>query len=138
MNEPRRPDGADDADPLVPDPLVPDPLVPDQRVPEIEVEALRERLAGGAGPAARVVDVREDWEWARGHIAGATHIPLGQLPMRLSELDGAHDLYFICHLGARSEMAARFARQQGLRGAVNVRGGIDAWESRGYPVTTEP
>ncbi len=123
MNGPRRPDGADGAD---------------QWVPAIDVEALRERLTGGAGPAARVVDVREDWEWARGHIAGATHIPLGRLPTRLSELDGAHDVYFICHLGGRSEMAARFAHQRGLTGAVNVRGGMDAWESRGYPVTSEP
>ena len=110
----------------------------DERVPEIAVEALRERLTAGAEPAARLVDVREDWEWAQGHIAGATHIPLGQLPTRLNDLDGAREVYFICHLGGRSEMAARFARQQGMTGAVNVRGGMDAWESRGYPVSDEP
>ena len=110
----------------------------DEPVPEIAVEALRERLAGGVGQAARVVDVREDWEWAQGHIAGATHIPLGQIPTRLNELDGAREVYFICHLGGRSEMAARFARQQGLTGAINVRDGMDAWESRGYPISHEP
>jgi len=106
--------------------------------PEIEVEALRERLTTGGEQAARVIDVREDWEWAQGHIAGATHIPLGQIPTRLSELDGAREVYFICHLGGRSEMATRFARQQGLVGAINVGGGMDAWESRGYPITLEP
>ncbi len=113
-------------------------------VPEIAVEALRERLAGGgadrvqsaAASPARVVDVREDWEWASGHIAGATHIPLGQLPARLGELDGTDEVYFICHLGGRSEMATRFAREHGLTGATNVQGGMDAWEARGYPVTT--
>ncbi len=126
MNGPWRSDGADDADRRVPE-------------VEVEVEALRERLtAGGGAQAARLIDVREDWEWAQGHIAGATHIPLGQLPARLGDLDGAHDLYFICHLGGRSEMAARFAHQHGLTGASNVRGGMDAWESRGYPVTSEP
>jgi len=112
-------------------------------VPTIGVEALRERLAGhgdgsgpGGAPAARVVDVREDWEWARGRIAGATHIPLQQLPSRLAELSGEGEIYFICHLGGRSESATRFARAHGLAGAANVEGGMDAWESRGYPTST--
>lgn len=102
------------------------------RVPEISVETLHERV--GAGAEIQVVDVREGWEWARGHIAGATHIPLGDLPARLGEIDAARDVAFICHLGGRSEMAARFARQHGLSGALNVQGGMDSWESRGFPV----
>ncbi len=114
----------------------------DERDPEITVETLRERLAGGAveggGRPALVVDVREDWEWAHGHIAGAAHIPLQQLPGRLAELDGAREVYFICHLGGRSAMATQFARAHGLPGAANVQGGMDAWESRGYPISHEP
>lgn len=101
-------------------------------VPELEVEALHERLKTGAPP--QVVDVREPWEWARGHITGAIHIPLQELPARLGEVDPAQDIAFICHLGGRSEMATRFSRQHGFEHACNVPGGMDAWEKRGFPV----
>ncbi len=42
---------------------------------------------------AKILDVREDYEWAAGHAEGALHIPLDQLPARLSELDPDEDLY---------------------------------------------
>lgn len=114
--------------------------------PEITVETLHERLVGDAAdpaspthvPAPQVVDVREGWEWTQGHIAGAAHIPLNELPARLGEIDPDRDVAFICHLGGRSEMATRFGRQQGLARATNVLGGMDAWEARGYPVSHEP
>ena len=104
----------------------------DDGVPEMSVEALREGMASGAD--VQVIDVREDWEWAQGHIAGALHIPLGELPRRLGEIDVAHEVAFICHVGGRSEMATRFARQHGLSRATNVADGMDSWEARGYPV----
>lgn len=101
-------------------------------VPELDVEALHARLGSGEPP--QVVDVRELWEWARGHVAGALHIPLQQLPARLGEIDAARETAFICHLGGRSEMATHYARQHGLQHAVNVVGGMDAWERRGFLV----
>ena len=101
-------------------------------VPEMSVEALRARLATGAD--VQVIDVREDWEWAQGHIAGAMHIALSELPARLGEIDAARTVAFICHLGGRSELATRFARQHGISRAANVVGGMDSWEARGYPV----
>ena len=104
----------------------------DNDVPEMSVEALHERLATGAD--VQVIDVREDWEWAQGHIAGAMHIALSELPRRLGEIDVARAVAFICHLGGRSEMATRFARQHGLARAANVVGGMDSWEARGYAV----
>jgi rhodanese-related sulfurtransferase len=104
----------------------------DNDVPEMSVEALHARMASGA--AVQVIDVREDWEWAQGHIAGAVHIPLSELPVRLGEIDMAGAVAFICHLGGRSELATRFARQHGISRAANVVGGMESWESRGYPV----
>src|SRR5438105_6781816 len=104
----------------------------DYGVPELSVEALHDGMASGAD--VQVIDVREDWEWALGHIAGAVHIPLGELPRRLGEIDVARAVAFICHLGGRSEMATRFARQHGFSRAANVPGGMDRWESRGYRV----
>jgi rhodanese-related sulfurtransferase len=40
--------------------------------------------ASAAGNEIQIVDVREDDEWAAGRIDGALHIPLAQLPARLS------------------------------------------------------
>jgi rhodanese-related sulfurtransferase len=104
----------------------------DTGVPEMSVEALHACMATGAD--VQVIDVREDWEWAQGHIAGAVHIPLSELPWRLGEIDVARAAAFICHLGGRSELATRFARQHGLSRAANVPGGMDRWEAHGYPV----
>ncbi len=104
---------------------------PADDVPSISVRELHARLESGG---LQVVDVREGWEWARGHIQGALHIPLGELPARLGEIDAAREVAFICHLGGRSLTATRFGLAHGLAGALNVDGGMDAWEARAYEV----
>jgi rhodanese-related sulfurtransferase len=101
--------------------------------PQMSVEALYAQLISGA--SVQVVDVRDDWEWAQGHVAGAVHIPLAELPRRLGEIDPTRPVAFICHMGGRSAMAARYAHQHGLAGAANVVGGMESWQARGYPVT---
>jgi rhodanese-related sulfurtransferase len=101
-------------------------------VPTITVSELRERLQSGAGP--QLVDVREDWEWALGHIGGAMHIPLNTLPQRLLDLEPQRAVAFICHLGMRSEAATHYALQHGFSSALNVAGGMEAWEAQQYPV----
>jgi rhodanese-related sulfurtransferase len=101
-------------------------------VPIITVSELRERLQDGT--ALQLVDVREDWEWALGHIDGAVHIPLNTLPQRLSEFEPQRAVAFICHLGMRSEAATRYALQHGFGTALNVAGGMEAWEAQQYPV----
>ena len=55
---------------------------------------------------AKIIDVREDNEWEAGHAVGATHIPLGELPGRLDEIDPDEDNYVICRSGGRSARAA--------------------------------
>lgn len=101
-------------------------------VPEMSVELLHEHVT--LGTPLQLIDVRESSEWAEGHIAGARHIPLAELPRRLGEIDRSRDVAFICHLGGRSEMATRLARQCGLSSATNVPGGMERWLARGYPV----
>ncbi|MDN5756850.1 MAG: rhodanese-like domain-containing protein, partial [Micrococcaceae bacterium] len=56
----------------------------------------------GVPAGAKVLDVREDYEWAEGHAAGAVHIPMGDIPQRLEELDPDEDTYVICRTGGRS------------------------------------
>jgi rhodanese-related sulfurtransferase len=84
------------------------------------------------GEGHRVLDVREDDEFAAGHIAGAVHIPLMQLPARARELDPAADWLAVCRVGARSLQATAFLSRMGLR-VANVEGGMEAWARAGLP-----
>ncbi|MFC3300903.1 rhodanese-like domain-containing protein [Arthrobacter agilis] len=85
---------------------------------------------------ARVLDVREDYEWEAGHIDGAVHIPLDQLPERFGELDPDEDLHVICRAGGRSQRAAEWLESHGYT-AINVSGGMGAWLEAGRPMVSE-
>ena len=80
---------------------------------------------------AKIIDVREDYEWEGGHVAGAQHITLGTLPERLSE-----EFYVICHGGGRSNRAAEYLRQNGYQ-AKNIAGGTSAWFTAKLPMESE-
>ncbi|MGH3385685.1 MAG: rhodanese-like domain-containing protein [Nocardioidaceae bacterium] len=77
-----------------------------------------------------VLDVREPHEWQSGHIAGAHHIPLGDLPARLDEVPAEIQVLCVCHVGGRSAQATMYLNQHG-REAVNLAGGMDAWVASG-------
>jgi hydroxyacylglutathione hydrolase len=83
----------------------------------------------------QIVDVRSGQEWRTGHAPQAKHIPLDELPNRLSELTGAQPVAFICQSGARSKMATKIARQAGLD-AINIGGGMLAWKRAGLPTSS--
>ena len=75
-----------------------------------------------------LLDVREPWEFALGHIAGSVHIPLDQLEGRIAELDPQRPVVAICHRGARSRLARGMLIQAGFQ-ARSLRGGIDGWSA---------
>ncbi|HKJ70895.1 MAG TPA: rhodanese-like domain-containing protein [Gammaproteobacteria bacterium] len=87
---------------------------------------------------ARVLDVREDSEWQQGHIAGAIHIPLGQLSGRMQELEaykgGDSPLLVACRSGNRSATAAVQLRKAGFESVYNLEGGTMAWQQAGMPL----
>jgi rhodanese-related sulfurtransferase len=85
---------------------------------------------------AVVVDVRDQGEFEGGHVAGAKHIPERQLGERLQELEKFKDrpLILTCRSGARSGSAVRLLRGSGFAQAVNLSGGIGAWEQAGMPL----
>jgi rhodanese-related sulfurtransferase len=83
---------------------------------------------------AFVLDVREPDEWARGHIEGATHIPLGQLQERVGEVPLGQKVLCVCAVGGRSGMATQFLASEG-RDAMNLDGGMHAWQASGRPVS---
>jgi sulfur-carrier protein adenylyltransferase/sulfurtransferase len=87
--------------------------------------ALHELLQRAEKPL--LVDVREDVEFAAGHLEGALHIPLGQLPQRLAEIDPQSDPVFICRSGGRSMAACQIALRANIRSPANLEGGMLAW-----------
>jgi rhodanese-related sulfurtransferase len=80
-----------------------------------------------------LLDVREDDEWAAGHIDGAQHIPLGALGDRLAELPTDRPIVAVCRSGSRSAAAVRGLRQLGYA-AENLDGGATAWSRAGLPL----
>jgi adenylyltransferase/sulfurtransferase len=102
--------------------------LPDSSLPSITVETLAARLAAGETPF--IVDVRQPEEEAEGRIPGALLIPLATLPGRLAELPADREILVHCKAGGRSARAVTFLHQAGFPGAVNVSGGIDAWNAR--------
>ena len=93
-------------------------------VPEItprEFVARRER-----GDDVTLLDVREDWELAIAKVPGIVHIPMGEVPARLGELDINKEVVVLCRSGRRSLDVAQFLQQHGYR-STNLAGGILAW-----------
>ena len=85
---------------------------------------------------ATLLDVREDDEWVNGHIDGATHIPMGDVPARLDDLPEGDPLYVTCRGGGRSARVAAWLNLNGYD-AVNVGGGMGEWEAAGRPMVSE-
>ncbi|MDV3123816.1 rhodanese-like domain-containing protein [Mycobacterium sp. 21AC1] len=86
--------------------------------------------------ATVLLDVREDDEWQRGHVAGAQHIPMGDIPARMSEIDTNAKLFVMCHVGGRSLRVSQYLARNGYT-PVNVDGGMLAWVGAGRPVITD-
>jgi adenylyltransferase/sulfurtransferase len=92
-----------------------------------------QRIASGE---LRVVDVREQWEYARDHIPDATLTPLGQIIARPQDVITGDNIVFVCEVGQRSAVAAEMAAALGLRNVFNLEGGMQAWRSAGLPVAS--
>jgi rhodanese-related sulfurtransferase len=79
---------------------------------------------------ARLIDVREPWEFATAKIEGSVLIPMGDVPARAhQELDPDERLVVLCHHGARSLNVTVWLRNQGFENVQSLRGGIDAWSA---------
>lgn len=75
----------------------------------------------------QLVDVREDDEVAQGSLPGMIHIPLGDIPARIGELDATKTTLMLCRSGGRSAKAAEFLVENGFADVTNLTGGMLAW-----------
>ncbi len=92
---------------------------------EISPQQLKERL--NAGEELTLLDVREPFELDISELDNAKHIPLGELPQRLHELNPADEIVAVCRVGGRSAEAVELLREAGFGKLRNLYGGINGW-----------
>jgi len=85
---------------------------------------------------ALVLDVREQAEYAQSHILNARGLPLSQIEARIDDIAKYKDKPVIvyCASGNRSSAAAATLKKRGFTRAVNLRGGLAAWQQAGLPL----
>ena len=83
-----------------------------------------------------VVDVREDWEWNRGHIPGARHVVLSSILANPARQQFHDRTVFVCESGERSAVASEMAVALGAKDVVNFVGGTREWRKTGLPLET--
>jgi rhodanese-related sulfurtransferase len=99
---------------------------------EVSRAEAREMLDQGA----QLVDVRVDHEWETGHLPGAVHIPLAELPARVGEVDKDRPVILYCRGGNRSTMATVALTEAGFDAAKLTEGAV-GWEEEGLPFEPE-
>jgi rhodanese-related sulfurtransferase len=94
---------------------------------EVSPREANRRIRAGA----TVLDVRSKQEFAKGHIAGAVHIPFIQVAARVGELDASRPAVVYCRSGNRSARACAYLRRHGFA-VANLRGGYWPYAGRGF------
>ena len=100
---------------------------------DLKIDDIRKLIDAGD---REIVDVREDWEWNKGHIPGARHVVLASIladPTAQKFDDGT---IFVCQVGERSAVASEMAVALGVKDVINFRGGTKAWKDAGLPLET--
>lgn len=100
---------------------------------DIGVTEAKQRWDGGA----LLLDVREDDEWAAGHVPAAVHIPLGSLAQRVAEVPADQTVLVICRSGNRSQEGRDILLGAGRSAVTSVDGGVRAWVEAGLPFEGE-
>src|SRR5438876_11560406 len=97
----------------------------------LSAQEVNERVKRGE---VKIVDVRENWEYARDHIPSAKLTPLGQIIAKPQDVIKSDNVIFVCEVGQRSAVAAEMAAALGMQHVFNLEGGMQAWRTAGLPV----
>ena len=104
--------------------------MPDALPFELAPRDIKQRI--DSGEPLRLIDVREDYEFAEARIDGAALIPLNTVPANLQSIEAKADealLVVYCHHGVRSLNVVNWLRGQGVENVVSMAGGIDRWSA---------
>jgi len=104
---------------------------PGEPFKRIDVHEAKEMIDAGN---VQVIDAREPWEHAEGHVPGSVRIQHMAVLVQADKLARDRPILFICKSGARSAVAAEFAASLGITDLYNVDGGHEAWAAAGYPM----
>src|SRR5437667_108274 len=106
-----------------------------KRIRETNVEEVKAKM--DRGDKFMLVDVREDSEWAKGHVPGAIHLGKGvierDIEARVS--DPATPLVLYCGGGYRSALAADNLQKMGYTNVLSMDGGVRGWREKGLPMS---
>src|SRR5262249_10961757 len=107
-----------------------------RRVRESTVEEIKKRL--DRGDKFALIDVREESEWAKGHLPNAIHLGKGIIERDVEEKfpDTATELVLYCGGGYRSALAADNLQKMGYTNVISMDGGFHGWKEKGYPLVT--
>jgi rhodanese-related sulfurtransferase len=105
-----------------------------KRVKETNVRDVKRRM--DAGEKLILVDVREDTEWANGHLPGAIHLGKGVIERDIEQRvpTGDTKLILYCGGGFRSALAADNLQKMGYSNVESMDGGWKGWLEAGFPV----
>ena len=99
---------------------------------EITATELKRRM--DAGEDIQLIDVRQPDEYAFAKIEGAKLIPLGEVILKMGELDEKRETVVHCKMGGRSARAIEALQAAGYKGELkNLKGGITAWSNEVDP-----
>lgn len=107
-------------------------------VPFLKPEEAKQGL--DSEPDALVVDVRNNRQFASGHIAGALNLPLGELMVRIKDIKqdlveyADTPVLIVCKNDQYSSRAARILRKNGMNKIAVLEGGLKAWTRAGLPI----
>jgi rhodanese-related sulfurtransferase len=104
-----------------------------KRVKETNVAGVKRRI--DAGEKFTLVDVREESEWASGHLPGAIHLGKGIIERDVEQRIPATDakLILYCGGGFRSALAADNLQKMGYTNVESMDGGWKGWLAAGLP-----
>jgi len=107
------------------------------RIKEWNVHETKKRL--DAGEKMVLVDVREESEWARGHVAGAVYLGKGVIERDIDQRipDASATIVLYCGGGFRSALAADNLQKMGYKNVISMDGGWKGWVEAGYPTARD-
>jgi rhodanese-related sulfurtransferase len=105
-----------------------------KRVRETTVEQVKARL--DRGEQLRLIDVREESEYAKDHLPGAVHLGKGILERDIEQRipDTGAEIILYCGGGFRSALAADNLQKMGYTNVLSMDGGVRGWREKGYPL----
>ena len=108
-----------------------------QNIRECAVQDVKAKI--DRGEQFHLVDVREESEWAKGHLPGAIHLGKGVIERDVEKTipDPQAEIVLYCGGGFRSALAAENLQRMGYENVISMDGGFRGWKEAGYPVVSD-